>query len=783
MTAITANVIKGLLTNIDITEQHETIDIKKLKKINNYFELVYSNKKARIFIDIDCKLSEEEKSKYTEETFEAYTKQIENKLCELDDVSVMNSCKFETKPHTKISFRLTFINDYCLSLKQMKELVVYSKYTQIKEMLASIHVLLLLSDSEKLKKSKFDILNVDLTVYRSAGKMRCVNAWKEPQDKQRINKLVKGKIEDTIIHYIPETAGLLEFDESDEEEESKEESEEEEEKKEDEPVNNKVLKEIERKVLKMGNPHFDNYDPWLELCFIIHNESKGSEEGKKLFISLCEKVCTDFNKRECISKWQSSNNKPKEGLKKTMGTLNFRYTQLFPDEKKEINDAYQQQKKEFEKTVFRINSPFKFVNIKEDKTIELMNEQKLVSFAKNQKKIKTTNDKGQTKETPFINLWLEDEKQKTYNKIVFDPSTLESGKNYNFWNGFKYSNYEVKNFNEANNKFLSLLKKIINDDVNYEYVKQWIAHIIQKPHIKTKVALVFYSDTKGVGKNCLVDGIKKLLEGYTAKMNSIEDLKKTFNIHLVNKLLVSGDEICAKARGISDLLKETITRTEQNAEAKGKDATQIEDYTNWIFTTNNYNAFYIEEGDRRFNMIHCLEEQLSSENSTAYKAELENEQIMSDLFNYLRTYKMTYKIGTSSEIPLSSYKRNLQFNSKPAYIEVLYKQPNRFAQSKWTVSRFIEIVNEYCKLNHLRACPDNITIGKFLSSILKDYKKRNDCGYNYNLTNIKIYELNEILFNFDKAYFRYCHNMEEDEEPIFKEAPAKGTQSDLDLDF
>jgi hypothetical protein len=262
-------------------------------------------------------------------------------------------------------------------------------------------------------------------------------------------------------------------------------------------------------------------------------------------------------------------------------------------------------------------------------------------------------------------------------------------------------------------------------------------------------------------------------------MNGIDDLKKTFNIHLVNKLLVSADEICAKARGISDLLKETITRTEQNAEPKGKDATQINDFTNWIFTTNNYNAFYIEEGDRRFNMIHCLEEQLESEHSTAYKKELENEKIMSDLFNYLRTYKITYKIGTSSDVPLSSYKRNLQFSSKPAYIEMLYKQPQQFTEYKWTVSNYIEKVNEYCKLNHLRACPDSITIGKFLTSLLKDYKKRGDCGYIYNLSKVKVHELNELLFNHDKAYFRFCHNMEDEDEPTFKE-PAKGTRSDLD---
>ena len=58
----------------------------------------------------------------------------------------------------------------------------------------------------------------------------------------------------------------------------------------------------------------------------------------------------------------------------------------------------------------------------------------------------------------------------------------------------------------------------------YEYFKQWIAHIIQHPYRKTNSAIVLYSETKGVGKNCIVECINRLLKGYKAKVESIEDI-------------------------------------------------------------------------------------------------------------------------------------------------------------------------------------------------------------------------------------------------------------------
>ena len=72
---------------------------------------------------------------------------------------------------------------------------------------------------------------------------------------------------------------------------------------------------------------------------------------------------------------------------------------------------------------------------------------------------------------------------------------------------------------------------------------------------------VLYSGTKGVSKNCIVECINRLLKGCTAKVESIEDITRNVNANLSNKLFITGDEICAKAKKVSDKLKEISTKT------------------------------------------------------------------------------------------------------------------------------------------------------------------------------------------------------------------------------
>ena len=769
-------VIETLEANKNDLSTHKNINVKDLKKVNNYFEFV-QNQPNRIFIDVDGRLTQETIDEYDEDDFNNLHNRIKKALLKIDNVCIMESSSYKSN---KLSYRITYINEYCDDLQTMKDVVYNEKYFEIENLLKKIIPLTIKKDE------LIDSLNVDSTVYRE-GKMRCVNAYKTNDDKTRINKLVRGDIEDTIISNIPD--GAIKREKIIKEDEKIEIKTQIKTIKEDvnaidnalekENENKDILADIKNKVLKIGKPHFDSYNDWLELCFIINNESNNSYQGKELFLELCEAVCSNFNKEECEKKWYSVN--PKASKKIKIGTLYKKYYDKFPEaiqKKLTIHDnaLYKVEKLKFEKRIFRLDNPFTYVKINTDNSIEFLDDNKLTKYAKGEVKnieIETKNENGEIKSKTykFVDLWLEDTNKRQYDKIVFDPTTTEDKINYNCWTGYKH---EIKpsTLNENDSLFLKLLKRICNNDIiNYEYVKQWIAHIIQKPYLKTGIAIVLYSNTKGIGKNCIIDGLIKLLEGYTAKIESIEDITKNFNSHLINKLLIQGDEICAKAKNVADKLKEVITRTKQNLEKKRIDAIEVSDFTNWIFTTNNFDAFYIEKDDRRMNMIHCIEEKFKD--SVEYYKEINDDNKMNELFNYLLTYKLTYKFGEGELPPTTKYKTQLQYNSKEGYIQMLYKQPETFISNSFTPLEFLNITNDYCKTHYLRQTTDIITFGKNIGSIFNAYKKRSKTSYIYNFSNITELQFNKLLYDYDKNYFKYVNNLEENEEPDFTEPLLK----------
>ena len=529
-----------------------------------------------------------------------------------------------------------------------------------------------------------------------------------------------------------------------------------------------ILTKIKKMCLKMKC--FDSYSDWMQLCFIIYNETNGSPEGKNVFLDICKEVCKDFNEEECNKKWYSV--KTTKEKKLTIATLCQKYIKMFPEEKnleKKLdcineNPEYIIEKEKFESRIFKLDSPFFYVKTNEDNSLEFLDETKLKQWAKGN--FKKMLDIKQEKEINFTDLWIDDMSKRQYNRIVFDPNpNNNNSKNYNCFKGFNYDD-TIEPVAECDSNFLQLLKRICIEDNIYEYFKQWIAHIIQFPYKKTNVAIVLYSSTKGVGKNCIVDGINKLLHGYTAKVKCIEDLTKTFNSHLCNKLFIHGDEISAKAKKVSDKLKEAITQTQQNLERKGKDVVEVTDHSNWLFMTNNYDAFKVETGDRRLEMIHCIEERLSTTDSIAFYKYLDDPIQINKLYNYFKHVDITYKIGIESP-PMTKYKTELEYGNRAGYIQMLYKEPSQFVNNIFTSTDMLVLVNEYSKHNYLPQTSDLISFSKFISKIFAEYKKRGNTSNNYNFKNVNKSKFNEILYNYDKEYWKYINHYDDIEEPNF----------------
>ena len=161
-----------------------------LENINNYFEVVDGKKPMRPYIDIDGKINSIE-----ENDFYNLNQKILDKLMQIENVSILSSSKYncidKKENVNKLSYRLTFYNEICKDKNECKNYIKNVKFPYLQELLQDV--------IDVNDKPTDDCLNTDFSVYRSKGKIRCVNAYKYNNDKTRINNLIKGSIEQTII--------------------------------------------------------------------------------------------------------------------------------------------------------------------------------------------------------------------------------------------------------------------------------------------------------------------------------------------------------------------------------------------------------------------------------------------------------------------------------------------------------------------------------------------------------------------------------------------------------
>jgi phage/plasmid-associated DNA primase len=194
--------IRSLESAIKNKSLYEHISSEKLSVPNNYFEVLSDKYSMRPFVDLDGEFTDD----ISKEDFEAKDAAIIERLKELENVSVMTSSHYEALKITKVagksdkkeikmklSYRVIWTNERVNNIIEMKKVIKEQKFALLEELLSET--------IEITEKSKDNAVNVDYAVYRQGdGKMRCVNAFKHPEQPERINKLVKGSIEDTFIN-------------------------------------------------------------------------------------------------------------------------------------------------------------------------------------------------------------------------------------------------------------------------------------------------------------------------------------------------------------------------------------------------------------------------------------------------------------------------------------------------------------------------------------------------------------------------------------------------------
>lgn len=222
--------------------------------------------------------------------------------------------------------------------------------------------------------------------------------------------------------------------------------------------------------------------------------------------------------------------------------------------------------------------------------------------------------------------WIVDPDKKSIKGIVNVPScvAVEDGF-YNVWNGLAAEKLRDEQSDELIEYHAGIVRDhltmLLGTEAHSDYVMDFFAHIVQFPHIKTQIIIVFIGEN-GTGKNIILDffrekiiGVDKSTQGTTAShffgphSNALE--KSVFCIW---------DEVkYAQIEPYREDLKNAVTSDFINVNHKFKEPYMARNNTNWVMTTNNKFPFKCPASERRFVVFGCSE---AKKNDHEYFAEL-----------------------------------------------------------------------------------------------------------------------------------------------------------------
>ena len=397
------------------------------------------------------------------------------------------------------------------------------------------------------------------------------------------------------------------------------------------------------------------------------------------------------------------------------------------DLKNKDDDEYKRIKDLLQDRIFIILNPLKYGYINDD------NETIWYDLIQLKQVLKTY----QIGKKDFVDLWLQDSQRKTYNKIDFVPNN-NNPKIYNTFTGFKYDNDDIINMSKIQ-PFLDLINDLLDhEQTSIDALLNWVSWIRQRPIQKTNKAVVLYSEFQGVGKNTIVELFRKVI-GYDTKKENIGDLVARFNYDIVHKLIINVDEVDLLP-SISNDIKNMITRTTIKAEKKFGD--DVNDYANYIYTTNNQKSFYIEPTDRRFYALECKNRIMTEEQSTKLYKLLDDNECLKSFDSYIKTRILPDRLPNLD----NKYKQYLISMSLPAYTTMIYRKYMDYAKQKLKASQLYNDAVLYAKeqgVNH------NFSAKKMAYDFGKEFKdfvkiKDNTNYYEFPNENELLSKLKEI---------------------------------------
>lgn len=210
-------------------------------------------------------------------------------------------------------------------------------------------------------------------------------------------------------------------------------------------------------------------------------------------------------------------------------------------------------------------------------------------------------------------LWMNDERRRQYDGIVFLPSKDAPENFYNIWKGFPLQpspDVAAPEAHRALNMFLEHARETIcgEDPELFQWLMGYFAHLFQYPGTKPLTSVVLQGN-RGTGKTLFVDTIGRLLGRYYLLADNDRYLLGNFNGHLERCLLFALDEACPWAgnKTAEGRLKGIVTGEKHIIERKGLEPYEVPNLTRIVIVSNSHYVVPSGADERRFGCFRLRE--------------------------------------------------------------------------------------------------------------------------------------------------------------------------------
>ena len=286
-------------------------------------------------------------------------------------------------------------------------------------------------------------------------------------------------------------------------------------------------------------------------------------------------------------------------------------------------------------------------------------------------------------EVSFIDKWIKDKDIRKYDRVDLYPPPLKCPEtHFNLWTGFEIENTKITEDDEKElkddfqivlNHFRLLFSDTdTDDDLNYQYVMNYFANMIQKPGIKPEVAIILKS-LEGLGKELAYNFFVRIFgEKYCFITQNIEQyIFGEFNPFCEGKILFAFDEMNIKvSKGIEEKIKAFITSKNITINNKGLSPYQTGNFNHCLFFTNRDLPVPVSDSDRRFNCVDASKKHVPKiEYYIKLGDLLNNDKIIRMLFDYFM--KIDISQFNVKKIPSSEFANDLKTLSRSPEINFI----------------------------------------------------------------------------------------------------------------